>query len=272
MPSQTTELQIVPIGAALGAEIRGVDLAQPLSPGMVMRLRQVLYQHLVLLFPEQSLSEEEQVRFANYFGKPSRPVHKQEHATKELFIISNLEENGKPLGEFGNYELQFHADCAYLHLPSQVGTLYAVEATKTGGETQFCNSYAAYETLDPLLKARIKGLRAVNLHRQDSHNPPEPAAHPLACTHPETGRKFLFVNPVHTKYVVGLPEGESRQLLDAIFAHMLQPRFLWKHKWSDRDLLLWDNLSTMHRREPFPNTERRILRRTQIYVERPLTE
>jgi taurine dioxygenase len=272
MQLPTDELEIVPTGDALGAEIRGVDLAQPLSPDMITRLRQAVCRHVVVIFPDQSLSESEQVRFSGYFGKPAQHVRKQGHAIKELFIISNVQVNGQSVGELGNYELVYHSDCSYLHLPCIFGTLYAVEATQTGGETVFCNCYAAYETLDPALKARLKGLYAVHRHPKDHHNPPEPATHPMVCTHPETGRKCLYVSPAYTKYVVGLPEGESRELLDTLFAHMLQPRFLWMHKWRDRDLLLWDNLPSMHHREPFPNTQRRILRRTQIYSERPFTE
>ena len=272
MLSQTDELQFIPIGDVLGAEVRGVDLSQPLAPDMIQRLRKALAEHVVLLFRNQTISEEEQVRFAKYFGNPTPHVRKQDHAVKELFIISNVEENGKPVGELGNYELVYHSDCSYLHLPCVCGTLYAVEATQTGGETVFCNCTAAYEALDPEFKARLKGLVGVHLHPRKDYSPAEPAKHPIVCTHPETGRKFLYASPAYTKHIVGLPEEESSKLLDAIFAHLIQPRFLWTHKWRNLDLVFWDNLPSMHHREPFPNTERRILRRTQIYCERPPSE
>lgn len=259
-------LQVIPTGGALGAEIRGIDLTRPLSGEVVQRLRQALLDHCVLFFRRQTISEEDQVRFTSYFGKPVEHVREQpERPIKEIFIISNVEENGKPIGALGSGELLFHSDLSYLRRSGTISILYAVELPTTGGATQWCNCYAAYEALEETLKARLRGLRAVHRHPIAKQNPPEVVDQPVVRTHPETGRKALFVSPQFTKYIVGLTEAESRALLDTLFAHLAQPRFVWTHDWQLGDVVMWDNRPTMHRRDPFPPSERRLLKRTQIF-------
>jgi taurine dioxygenase len=143
--------------------------------------------------------------------------------------------------------------------------LYAVEVPKTGGATQWLNGYAAYDGLDDEMKKRLAGLRAVHRHYVESQNPPYPVTHPVVRIHPETGRKCLYIGPQMTRTICGLDEKESRQTLDVLFEHMLQPRFIWTHHWKVGDLVVWDNRPTLHRREPFPDSDRRILKRTQVF-------
>lgn len=263
---QQLPFQVLPTGGALGAEIRGVDLAQPLSPETVQQIHFALLDHYVLFFRRQNISEEDQVRFTSYFGTAVEHVREQpDRSIKEIFLISNIEINGKPIGALGNEELTFHSDLSYLPQPGRISMLYAVELPRVGGETQWCNCHAAYEALDGAMKARLRQLRAVHRHPIDRQNHPEIVTQPLIRTHPETGQKALFISPQFARAIVGLDPGESNELLTLLFAHMMQPQFVWTHDWQLGDLVMWDNRPTMHRRAPFPATERRLLKRTQIF-------
>ncbi len=261
------QLQVLPTGGALGAEIRGVDLSQPLSQEVVVQVRQTLLDHCVIFFRGQQISEEDQVRFTAYFGRPVPHVRTQaDRAIKEIFILSNVVENDRPIGALGNRKITFHSDLSYMPQPGTISVLYAIEVPRTGGATQWCNCQTAYDTLDEDTRARLVGLRAVHRHYIETQNPLHRLVdHPVVRTHPESGRKSLFVSPHLTKYIVGYTAAQSRDLLDRLTAHMSQPRFVWNHDWQPNDLVMWDNRPTMHRREPFPATERRIVKRTQIF-------
>ncbi|MBI2951574.1 TauD/TfdA family dioxygenase [bacterium] len=265
-----SDIQIIPTGGALGAEARGLDLRQPLSPGQVNRLRAAFLDHGVLFFRDQRISEEDQVRFSRYFGDPAPHVREQpDRPIQEIFIISNVEENGKPIGALGNDEINFHSDLSYMPRPGSISMLYAVEVPESGGDTMWANCCAAYEALDEGLKGRIAGLRAIHKHPRPQQNPPIPASHPVVRTHPETGRKVLYVSPHLTSHIEGASPQEDRELLDRLIAHATQPRFVWAHKWRVGDLLMWDNRCTMHRRESFDNAQRRIMKRTQMFGDEP---
>ncbi len=260
------KMQVCPTGGALGAEITGVDTSQPLADNEIARIRQALLDHCVVFLRNQTISERDQVRFTNYFGQAVKHVRKQaERDVPEIFVISNVEENGKVIGALGSGELAFHSDLAYMPQPGTLSLLYAVEVPQTGGATQWCNCCAAYDALDDEMKQRLKGLRAINRHHNEEQNPPEHVAHPVVRTHPETGRKSLFISRHFTKYIVGMPGAESWALLDTLFNHLDEPRFIWTHDWRVGDLVMWDNRPTMHRRAPFPSNERRIMKRTQIF-------
>lgn len=259
-------MQIIPSGGALGAEIKNLDVSKPFPPDTAEAVRQALRDHCVLYFRDQEISDEDQVRFTRYFGEPIPHVRKQrDRRVKEIFIISNVKENGEPIGALGNADISFHSDLSYMPKPGTFSTLYAIELPRTGGETQWINCYAAYEALDDNMKTRLAGLRAVHRHYVEAQNPPEHVAHPVVRTHPETGRKSLYVGPHLTKYIVDIPEEESRALLETLYAHVMQPQFIWTHDWRINDLVIWDNRPTMHRRAPFPDTERRIMKRTQVF-------
>ena len=261
-----SEIQIAPTGGALGAEIKGCDLSAPLAPDQVAQVRQALLDHGVVFFRQQQLSDEDLVRFTAYFGKPVPHVRKQRpRRVKEIFLISNVKENGEPIGELGDELIPFHSDLSYLQRPGTLSVLYAVEIPSQGGQTQWCNCTAAYEALDDAWKIRLKGMRAVHRHYVEAQNPPEHIAHPIVRTHPETGRRSLYVGPHLTKYVVGLSRQDSDALLGELYAHLEQPRFVWTHEWQVGDLVLFDNRPTMHRRLAFPPDQRRLMKRTQVF-------
>ena len=259
-------LTVVPTGGALGAEIKDCDLSAPLAPVQAAQVRQALLDYGVVFFRGQALSDEEMVRFTAYFGQPVEHVRKQrERRVKEIFIISNVKENGEPIGELGDKLIPFHSDLSYLERPGTLSVLYAVEIPAEGGQTQWCDCTAAYEALDDQMKNKLQGLRAVHRHHVEAQNPSEHIAHPIVRTHPETGRRSLYVGPHLTRYVAGLDEPESDALLAELYAHLETPRFVWTHQWQVGDLVLFDNRPTMHRRLAFPSDQRRIMKRTQIF-------
>jgi taurine dioxygenase len=259
-------MTVVPSGGALGAEIAGLSLAEPLPDDTAAAVRQAFLDHCVLYFRAQNLTEQNQVDFTRYFGKPQIHVRKQsEPATPGIFIVSNVEKNGRPIGALGHGEVKFHSDLAYMPLPGSISMLYASEIPRTGGATQWCSGYAAYAALNDDMKQRLRGMRAVHQHISEELNPSEPTDHPIVCTHSQTGRKALFISPLFTRRIVGLEPQASDELLGTLLAHVTQPRFIWTHQWQQGDLLMWDNRPTMHRREPFPAHLRRVMKRTQIF-------
>ncbi len=262
-----SQLSIQLTGGALGAEVYGIDLRQPLDEAAVSQLRSAFHDHCVLLFRDQQLSKADQVRFSGYFGEPvPHPTNLRDRDPDypEITIISNIEENGKALGALGNDEIHFHADLVFLHTPGSASLLYCVETPTEGGDTLWSNGYAGYDALDATMQQRLAGLTALYVHPKPEYNPPTPPAHPIVGIHPDTGRKTLFFSPNAAKTIVGLSETESHQLLAELYAHATQARFVWRHHWQPGDLILWDNRCTMHRREAFDPQARRLMHRTQL--------
>ena len=259
-------MQVTPTGGSLGAEISGLDLTNPLSDPNAEQVRQALLDPCVIFFRNQQITDQGQVRFTSYFGKPVEHVRKQrDREVKEIFIISNVKENGEPIGALGSDELDFHSDLSYMPQPGTISVMYAIEVPAVGGATQWCNCAAAYEALDSDMKQRLHGLWAVHRHPIPEQNPPEPARHPIVRSHPTTGRKSIYVSRHLTSHIDGMPDSDSRALLETLHEHQAQPQFVWSHDWQVGDLVIWDNRPTMHRREPFPDTERRIMKRTQVF-------
>lgn len=199
-------------------------------------------------------------------------VTRPQRSVPEIFVISNVSENGEPIGALGNGELTFHSDLSYLPLPGSLSIVHAVEVPREGGDTQWANAYAAYDALPVELKERVVGLKAVHRHGEEAQNPDVPASHPIVRTHPETKRRAMFVSPQFTRYIESMPRDESDALLNELLRHVTRPEFVWTHKWRPGDLVVWDNRCTMHRREAFNPTERRILKRTQMFSDAPFLE
>lgn len=259
--------KISPTGGALGAEVHHLDLSRPLAPRTAIALRAAFLQYGLLLFRGQTLSRRDQVRFSRHFGDPvPHPTNLRDRDPEapEICIISNAEEQGRPLGALGSGEVHFHADLVFLHEPGSASVLYCLEAPERGGDTYWTNNTAAYQALDQAQKERIADLETLYVHRRAEYNPPVPAAHPLVCTHPESGRKTLFISPSSAREIVGLDQAAGRRLLEALYDHITQDRFVWRHQWRPGDLVVWDNRCTMHRRDAFDPHQRRYMRRTQI--------
>jgi taurine dioxygenase len=277
-------LIVRPLSSALGAEIVGVDLRETLDPATVEQIIAAWHDNLVLLFRDQSLSEDDQVRFARHFGAlqgRQRPLDKQAESGHrkhpEVMLVSNIRENGKLIGSLPDGEMQFHSDQCYVEKPPTGTFLYAMEIPSEGGDTLFLNMYRAYETLPPEIKAKIDGRKAMNVYAYGSTSRDANVVdlsrfphfvQPVVRTHPDTGRKALYVNRLMSWTIEGMDETESSTLLDGLFDHAEQDQFIYAHRWRVGDLILWDNRCTLHARTDFSNAERRMLRRLVVQGDR----
>lgn len=270
-------LDVRKLSPALGAEIRGVDLSKPLDDATFAAIYAAWLENLVVVFPGQTLTERQQVEFAERLGEPVGQRSKERHddrsgRDRRVMLISNIRENGVPIGLLPDGELMFHTDSVYLERPLKGAMLYAEEIPSSGGETMFVNMHMAYDALPDAMKARLAPLTAVNVFDYETQvktgrldrSKVKNHVHPAVRTHPETGKKALFVNRLMTEEFVGLPEAESDALLAELCDHAEQPQFVYSHKWTVGDLLLWDNRCTMHARTDFPPGERRLMRRVGL--------
>jgi taurine dioxygenase len=274
-PSTVSVRQLSP---ALGAEIMGVDLRNPISDELKQKFLDVWHQHLVILLRNQPLDEDAQVRFAETFGTPAKNTSGRTFSAKHpsVMLVSNIREDGKPIGALPDGEMHFHTDQCHQATPAKATMLYAIEIPSKGGDTLFSNAYAAYETLPDEIKQRIAGRRAFNAYTTDttlrSTNYDDAKSsywHPVVRTHPATGRKALYVNRLMTREIEGLPREESEAILEKLFDHQEESRFVYGHVWRPGDILMWDNRCTLHARTDFSAGERRLLRRVTILGEKP---
>jgi alpha-ketoglutarate-dependent taurine dioxygenase len=275
-----------PTGAALGADIEGVDLAGPLSPEMVAAIKEAWGEHLVLRFRRQHLSDDDLMRFSRHFGEldwaPIAATNDAPEGREYIMVVSNVVEDGKAIGQLGAYEAIWHTDMSYVQEPPSASALYALEVPPEGGDTGFCNMYRAYETLPEELRRQIPRLlcrhdasrnSAGELRRGfvDASDPSQTigAEHPLLRTHPVTGRKALFLGRRRNAYIPGLRLADSDALLDTLWEYATKSEFTWYQQWQAGDLILWDNRCVMHRRDAFDPATRRVMHRTQIKGDRP---
>jgi alpha-ketoglutarate-dependent taurine dioxygenase len=267
------------LSAALGAEIIGIDLRRGIDDEMFARILAAWHEHLVILLRNQDLSELDQVRFAERFGPPA-VIHTKQFVRNHpaVMLISNIREDGKPIGALPDGEMQFHTDQCHQERPAMASMLYAIEVPRVGGNTLFANGYKAYETLAEPIKRRIEGRKALNAYDYDGASTRRASqlaegvpccVHPIVRTHPATGRKALYVNRLMTVRIENMPPEESEELLALLFDHQERPEFIYEHVWRVGDLLMWDNRCTLHARTDFSSDERRLMRRVTIRGERP---
>ncbi len=275
-------LDVKKLGEALGAEIRGLDLSRPLEEQTFKQIREAWLAHLVLRFRGQKLSDPQVLAFSKSFGELDPPGPNPlgrpflaDHP--EMNVISNIREGGVPIGGLGDGEAIWHADMTYVERPPMAAILYAIEIPPEGGDTYWANMVLAYETLPSHLKKEVEGRKAVHdatynsagTKRKGYGDVTDPrsapgARHDLVRTHPETGRKCLFLGRRRNSYVLGLELAESEALLDALWEHATQPQFTFRQEWRVGDVIVWDNRCTLHRRDAFDPRARRLLHRTQV--------
>ncbi|ASI69256.1 taurine dioxygenase [Diaphorobacter nitroreducens] len=289
LPSQASqEFEIRRLPAPLGAEVLGLDLAQPLSDADFDRILRAHWEHVVLVFRNQRITPAQQVAFSRRFGPLQIHVQRkfalQGHP--EVLVVSNIrDENGEPTG-LGDAGSLWHSDLSYKDKPSLGSLLHAQELPNVGGDTLFADQYAAYDALPEATQQRIAHLRAEHSYlaryeelRQRNPWRPRltpaqiaevaPAVHPMVRTHPATGRKALFVSEHFTTRILDLPEEESRALLQELFAASVRPEFVYRHQWQPHDLVFWDNRAVLHLAAGTPDTERRKLYRTTVEGDAP---
>lgn len=293
MTTATASYTVVPTGAALGAEVRGLDL-RDLDDTTFGQLHAVWLEHMLLLFRGQRLTADDLVTLVKRFGTPvtSSNLHKRDLAERtanqvfslppEVTVVTNIKQDGKPVGILGDGELAWHADFTFSERPTAARMLLAVEIPPSKGHTYFINCYAAYDTLSDEMKRRISGktikqsdivdtalkLRPGASLDADIRTFPGPS-HPIISTHPETGRNMLFLGRRHGSYVNGLSLEDSEALLDQLWAHATQPRFIYEHSWQVGDVVVWDNRATLHKRDAFDSNARRVLYAAQVEGHKP---
>lgn len=273
-------ITVSPIAGALGAEIGGVDLNRPLSPDNIGTIRQALLDHLVIFFRDQELTSENFLTFARAFGTPVEyPL------IKGIEGYPTITEIVKHENERVNFGGIWHADTTYLDTPPMGTLLYALEVPPFGGDTLFANQYLAYETLSAPLRTFLDGLTAVNssakadvsktredMIRNAGDDAPADeylSEHPVVRTHPETGRRGLFVNVAHTSHFVGMTESESAPILAFLFEHQVRPEFTCRFCWRPGSLAFWDNRTTQHNPINDYHGFRRVMRRITLAGDRP---
>lgn len=279
MLTTKSRLDVVPLTKHIGAELRGIDLREKPDPDTIRAIYQAWLDHLVIIFPDQTLSQEDLVRVTGYFGEIgelSRPPKYFPKGYSKLLpgimMISNIRENGEPIGALPDGEMMFHHDMIHAPVPSKATLLYSVEIPPTGGNTLFASGYAAYETLDPAVRDKLEGRKARHHYNYGSTQKGDgrgteafaECAHPAFRTHEESGRKAVYVNRLMTVGIVDMPREDSERLLAAVFDHAERQEFVYEHRWRVGDLLLWDNRCSSHARTDFPSTERRLMLRTTV--------
>ena len=281
-----SRVTVRPLSANLGAEISDVKLADDISDDVFDAIYQAYLRYQVLLFPPQELPPDRQVKFARRFGEVQIHVMNQYHADgfPELYRLSNLDEQGRPNGKHPDKgTLYWHTDGSWRRVTGQATIIYGEVVPTSGGETHFCDMYGAYERLDPAWKARIANMRAVhNLdfsrtrrHGEDPMTAAQrretpPVDHPIVRTHPETGRKCLYLGD-HAESIVGMPYAEGRALIEELNALVVHPDLTYQHHWTPKELILWDNRCVMHRATPYdPVTQGRVVRRCTVLGEIPV--
>jgi taurine dioxygenase len=272
---------VIPTRQALGAEIQDVDL-RAIDDDDFANIYRTWLDHLVLLFRGQNLTDQDLIAFSTRLGDLDwAPV--QESGRRfvdghpEIYVVSNVIEDGAPIGSLGAGEAAWHTDMSYLQDPPKASILYALAVPSSGGNTYFSNMYRAYESLPDELKRRIEGLalkhdgtyNSGGYARQGIAAVDDPvtspgAFHPLVCTHPETKRRLLYLGRRRNAYIAGLSLPDSESLLNQLWSHATREELAWHNEWRVGDLVLWDNRCTMHRRDPFDANSRRIMHRTQI--------
>ncbi|CDG81139.1 TauD/TfdA dioxygenase family protein [Janthinobacterium agaricidamnosum] len=286
-PLASSSFHIEPFDAPLGAQITGLDLAQPLGLSDFQRIHHAHLDHHVLVFRDQKITPQQQIDFSRRFGPLQIHVLRQFQLSShpEILLISNIVDNGQPigLGDAGHF---WHSDLSYKEVPSLGSMLHAQELPEEGGDTLFANMHLAWESLPVALRHAVRNARAehsylaqyAELQRRNPWRPNlsqaqidevKPVIHPVVRVHPETGRRALFVSEHFTTRIVGLPDDESRAVLDELFAHSVKPEHIYVHRWLPHDLVFWDNRSLMHLAAGCPADQRCKLYRTTIEGDAP---
>ena len=262
-----------------GVEVMGLDLRAPQSEETTREIQKLFADNCVILFRGQKLTQEELVRATSLFGevaKYDRPADLQTEQQKrqlpQVMLITNIREDGKPIGALPDGEMWFHHDMIHNELPHKATMLYSVQIPTHGGETVFSNLFAAHDALPAHLKSKLEGRMAVNAFNYGARFKGDPdamkmrkqAIHPAIRMHPDNGRKALYVDRLMTQSIVGLPEDESEKVLEQVFDFIESEEFCYEHSWKVGDVLMWDNRSSIHARRDFPADQIRLMWRTTL--------
>ncbi len=278
-----SQISVTPLSEAIGAKVTGVDISKPLDVDTVTQITQAWLDYIVLIFPNQDLTQEQQLTFAKHFGntgtRSRRPEQRPEGADYDagIMLITNVKDDkGRYVGSLPDGEMYFHHDMCYMPKPHKGTMLYAIDLPSTGGNTRFSNMYRAYQEMPENLKKQLKGrtaLQVYDFHMTETvdidgnldgiHN----RSQPIFVRHPETGRTALYVNRLMTAKIDGIPRDESDAILEELFAIIETTGNYYEHVWTVGELAMWDNYCSCHARTDFPAAERRLLRRCTLLGE-----
>jgi alpha-ketoglutarate-dependent 2,4-dichlorophenoxyacetate dioxygenase len=277
--------EVKPLSRVMGAEVRGVDLSHPLTENDLASVSKSFHRHLLLVFPAQRIDEAQLIAFSRCFGDLQVHVLDQYRHPRfpEIYVLSNVDKAGNPTGSHPDKgTLVWHSDLSFQQRPALATILYGIEVPRAGGDTLYADMYAAYDALDAETKNLLCGLNAVHdldASRRRAGEPPmtekqraeaPPVEHPVVRTHPDTGRKILYISR-HVSHFKDMGASESQQLLERLMAHATSERFVFRHKWGPRDVVMWDNRCTMHCATPYDaGAERRVLHRTVVKGDEPV--
>lgn len=282
MTTRTASLEVIPSGKALGADIRGIDISNGIPDDVFQKILHAWYDHLVLRFRGQNITDRQLVEFALRFGNLHHAAGaeyggKPEELHEAVELISNIVKDGKPIGALGAGEATWHTDMSMYETPASATLLYGDEIPPSGGNTRFTNLCQAYDTLPEELRELVEGRRSIHDAAYLATGGVRPgydavvdrsqgpgARHPIVRTHPHSKRKALYLGRKGYGYVEGLSVEESDRVLDRLWAHMTQPELIWEQEWRRGDLIVWDNRCVAHARGAFDPAARRMLRRVTV--------
>lgn len=276
-----SDFQITPLSPAIGVAIGGIDLSGELDPGVVAEICRAWCDNCIMLIRGQDLTEEDQFRFARTLGtvapRSRPPVEKRSYVPDPdnpmHLVTDRVDDQGRRLGSLGHGEMWYHTDKCYEERPHRASLLYALEIPSSGGETKFANLYRAYDQLPATLKEKLEGRRVLQLYDFTTAEPAktgdrlEELMHcwqPIFVTNPDTARRALYVSRLMSARIEGMEEAESRDVLARLCDLIEAPDNIYEHSWRPGDIIVWDNLSTLHARNDWPAEERRTLRRCTI--------
>ena len=286
----TSSVHVEPMDATLGATVRGVELGAPLDAEVFEAIRGAWLEHAVLVFPGQFLDEESHTAFSLRFGQLERMFSLRGEGTELFANLSNVRKDGSLIEADGSQALYlkgnsyWHTDSSFKRIPAKASLLSAQQVPNEGGETEFADMRAAWDRLDSDLKSRLEGKVAVHsyhysqgrvggldvMSETDLDNLP-PVEHPIVKSHPETGRKSLFIGR-HASHIVGEDVAASRELLESLCDESCRPPRVFSHRWEAGDLVMWDNRCVLHRGRPYPADQAREMRRTTVAGESTANE
>ena len=286
-------MQLIPSGRVLGAKMEGLDLSRPLEDGEVDAIVEALGRHSVVCFPRQKLTARQHKDFAARFGELEINVASgpyQEPGIPEVMTLSNIVKDGKPIG-LSDAGQDWHTDMSYSKTIAFANVLYALEVPrrngKTLGDTEFSSMHAAYDGLPENLKKRLDGMTVLHdfnkfwemmRREKGSKRPPlteaqrkqkPPVSHPIFLQHPITRRKVLYANPGYSMRINELPQKESDEILEFLFAHQTRPEYRYSFQWTEGDVLMWENFGTIHNAvADYGPDEHRLVKRCQVMATR----
>ena len=251
---------------SFGIVINNIDINNTNNVNDKNLFQNLLYEYSLIKISNQNISKYDLIEFTKYFGEPIKHptnIKDRDNEFPKITIISNIKNNGVQIGALGFDEIDFHSDLVFLYNPGAVSILYCIDTPLSGGNTYWTDNITALKELDPKIKNIINNKKIIYKHRNEKYNEKPLASHPIICTHPKSKNKYLFFSPSSALKISGLDLNESKKIFEDLCKHITKNKFVLIHKWQKGDLIIWDNRTTMHKRDRFNENINRLMYRTQ---------